>query len=79
MVAHSLGKGEVAGSIPAISTKKYAPGTAVKSLSIIFCSTLGFSFSAFGEMDIILVFETSGGSSILSGPATKYCYEHEII
>ena len=25
--------------------------------------------SGFGEMDIILVFETSGGSSILSSPA----------
>jgi hypothetical protein len=26
-------------------------------------------YSALGEMDIILVFETRGGSSILSGPA----------
>ena len=30
---------------------------------------LGAPHTAFGEMDIILVFETSGGSSILSGPA----------
>jgi hypothetical protein len=28
-------------------------------------------YRALGEMDIMLVFETSGGSSILSGPATK--------
>ena len=27
------------------------------------------SYSAFGEMDIISVFETDGGSSILSRPA----------
>ena len=30
---------------------------------------LGAPISAFGEMDIISVFDTEGGSSILSGPA----------
>ena len=32
---------------------------------------LGAPHSALSEMDIMLVFETSGGSSILSGPANK--------
>ena len=33
------------------------------------CLDLKLPFSALGEMDIISVFETEGGSSILSGPA----------
>ena len=38
---------------------------------------VGAPISGFGEMDIISVFETEGGSSILSSPAKKtvdnYC------
>jgi hypothetical protein len=33
---------------------------------------VGAPISGFGEMDIISVFETEGGSSILSSPAKNY-------
>ena len=34
---------------------------------------LGAPLTALGEMDIMLVFETSGGGSIPSGPANRLC------
>ena len=36
-----------------------------------FDSVLEHQTTAFGEMDIMLVFETSGGGSIPSGPANR--------